>query len=290
MPLDGPVPAWLFSACAALTLWSIMIHVGMAIEPGEFRWIRAHFGMLLKGLFSVLVAVPALALTVVRNLELVRAVEIGIVLMSISPGAPVALRRAIEAGGRRAYATSLQIALAIFAVLSMPLWIAVLDRLYDGTAAIDPRELFRQVFMAQLLPLGIGILLRHSAPRLSAWLLPRLGPLASALLLLMTLLALMTAWRSVIDAGPHVALAIVVTSLLALACGHLLGGPEPSTRTATAIASAARNPGLALLVVALNGASPTIVATVLAYLVISAFTILPYVFWRRALARRQMPR
>ena len=52
-------------------------------------------------------------------------------------------------------------------------------------------------------------------------------------------------------------------------------------RTATAISSAARNPGLALLVATLNAAPPAIQATVLAYLVIAALTLVPYVFWRR---------
>jgi hypothetical protein len=48
-----------------------------------------------------------------------------------------------------------------------------------------------------------------------------------------------------------------------------------------AISSAARNPGLALLVATLNAAPNEITATVLAYLVVSVFTIVPYVVWRR---------
>jgi hypothetical protein len=48
-----------------------------------------------------------------------------------------------------------------------------------------------------------------------------------------------------------------------------------------AITSAARNPGLALLVATLNAAHPAIKATVLAYLVVSVFAIVPYVVWRR---------
>ena len=73
----------------------------------------------------------------------------------------------------------------------------------------------------------------------------------------------------------------MIVTALALAVGHLLGGPEPATRTATAISSAARNPGLALLVATLNAAPPAITATVLAYLVIAAVTLIPYVLWRR---------
>jgi hypothetical protein len=42
-----------------------------------------------------------------------------------------------------------------------------------------------------------------------------------------------------------------------------------------------RNPGLALLVATLNDAPPLVNATVVAYLVISALTVLAYVAWRR---------
>jgi len=286
MPIEGPVPAWLFSGVAGLTLWVVMFQVGLAIVPGEFRWVLARPGMLLKGLFSVLIAVPALALLVVRQVELARATEVGIVLMSISPGAPVALRRSIGAGGHRSFATVLQISVAVLAVVSMPLWIAVLDRVYDADASIAPQHLARQVFLAQLLPLAIGMLVRRFGMRVSDLLLPRLAPVAAGLLLLLTILALINVWKTVVEAGPGASLAIAATTLLALACGHLMGGPEPATRTATAVASAARNPGLALLVVSLNGGSPAIVVTVLAYLIICAFTVLPYVMWRRK-AKRQ---
>jgi hypothetical protein len=47
------------------------------------------------------------------------------------------------------------------------------------------------------------------------------------------------------------------------------------------LGSAARNPGLALLVATRNPAPPAVVATILAYLGVSIATITPYVAWRR---------
>ena len=79
---------------------------------------------MLRALFSVLVAVPVLALAMTRAFDLSRAAEIGIVLMAISPGAPVALRRSAAAGAHAAFAPGLQICVALLAVVSMPLWIA----------------------------------------------------------------------------------------------------------------------------------------------------------------------
>ena len=141
MPITGPVPEWLLSAVAAATLFAIMFDLGLAIEPGEFRWVWQRPGLLAKSLFSVLVAVPALAWLVARAFDLPRAADIGIVLMAISPGAPVALRRSLDAGGHRSFAPALQIAVAVLAVFSMPLSIAAFNEYYGGTATIDPRQL-----------------------------------------------------------------------------------------------------------------------------------------------------
>jgi predicted Na+-dependent transporter len=284
MPITGPVPDWLLSAVAAATLFAVMFDLGLAIEPGEFRWVWQRPALVLKSLFAVLVAVPALAWLIARAFDLPRAAEVGIVLMAISPGAPIALRRSLDAGGHRSFAPALQIAVVVLAVFSMPLSIAAFNEYYGGTATVAPRQLARQVFFAQLLPLGLGMLARLLTARGAAWLEPKLRPIGGVLLLVLVVLALIDIWEAVVGAGLRVALAIALVTALGLAVGHALGGPEPATRTATAISSAARNPGLALLVVTLNAASPAITATVLAYFVVAALAILPYVIWRRRVA------
>jgi tryptophan-rich sensory protein len=45
-----------------------------------------------------------------------------------------------------------------------------------------------------------------------------------------------------------------------------------------------RNPGLALLVATLNSAVPAITAAILAYFVVAALTVIPYVIWRKRAA------
>ncbi len=281
MPIDGLVPQWLFTLVAVATVFTIMFDLGLAIEPGEFRWAIERPGLMARAVFAVLVAVPAVAWLVCRLLDLPRQAEVGIMLMAISPGAPVALRRSLGAGGHRTFAPALQISVVALAVVTMPLYIALFDEYYAATATIDAHHLARQVLVAQLLPLAAGMALRKLAPRAAGWLEPRLAQAGGVMLLLLVALALIDIWKPVITAGLRGALAIALVTALATAAGHLLGGPDPATRTATAISSAARNPGLALLVATLNSAQPAVIATVLAYLVIAALTLIPYVVWRK---------
>jgi len=73
----------------------------------------------------------------------------------------MALRRSIGAGGHRAFAPALQTMVSLLAVVSMPLSIAALAALYSGDATVGPQEVAIQVFKAQLLPLGLGMLRDH---------------------------------------------------------------------------------------------------------------------------------
>lgn len=281
MPVTGPIPEWLLTAVAAATIFTVMFGIGLGVVLREFRWVWRHPGLIARALFAVLIAVPALALLVCRVFGVPRAVEIGIVLMSISPGAPVALRRSLGAGGHHSFAPALQILLALLAVVSMPLSVAALDHYYAGHASVAPWHVARQVFLAQLLPLGIGVLTRKAFPTQAAWLVRRLDPLGAILLAALAILAIVDVWEVVVGAGTRVGLAIALITALALTVGHLMGGPDGGTRTSVAISSAARNPGLALLVATLNAAEPTISATVLVYIVVSAITLIPYILWRR---------
>src|SRR5512147_1267082 len=136
MPEVGIVPGWLLSTVAVATVFTVMFDLGLAIVPGEFRWVLQKPSQLARGLFSVLVAVPALAWLVARAFDLPRPAEVGMMLMAIAPGAPVALRRSLGAGGHRAFAPALQIAVAALAVVSMPLWIAAFNEYYGGRATV----------------------------------------------------------------------------------------------------------------------------------------------------------
>jgi len=289
MPIDGPIPAQLLTLAAAATVFAVMFDLGLGVALGEFRWVFRHPGLLLRGLFAVLVAVPLLALVVVRAFDLPRGVEIGIVLMAISPGAPVALRRSLGAGGDRAFAPALQMLVATLATVSMPLSIAALNRLYAGHASLDPLEVARQVFVAQLLPLGLGIAVNAAAPRFVARFEPFLHRFASLLLVVLLVLVLVDIAPLLLNTRSGAAFAIVLLTLLAAAAGHLAGGPDPATRTAVGVCAAARNPGLALLVATLNTAPPGVVATVFAYLVFSALALVPYVVWARRRTSRAPP-
>ncbi len=86
--------------------------------------------------------------------------------------------------------------------------------------------------------------------------------------------------------GARLIMVIAVAVGLSLAIGHLLGGPDLHDRSALAVASIARNIGLALFIGTLSGVQAGIVPTLLAYMIVGAIVAFPYSLWiKRQLAR-----
>jgi BASS family bile acid:Na+ symporter len=211
--MSDPVPAPLTAVTALVTMTVVMTGLGLGIAPRQLRWGWQRPGPLLRALFAVFVLVPAIAILVSRAIGLSRPQEIGVVLMAISPGAPLALRRSLGAGGHRALAANLQISVALLAAVSMPLSLAILNPLYSGHASISPLAVLRQVAIFQLLPLGVGMAIHWARPAFAARLAPVLERIGGPLLLLLIALVFVESWRAVHAAETRTLLAMATVSL-----------------------------------------------------------------------------
>jgi BASS family bile acid:Na+ symporter len=77
-------------------------------------------------------------------------------------------------------------------------------------------------------------------------------------------------------------LAILLFIGIGLAAGHLLGGPDDGNRTALALATATRHPGVAIAVVhAVAPAEKDVAAVVFLYLLVGVAASIPYMKWRQ---------
>jgi BASS family bile acid:Na+ symporter len=121
------------------------------------------------------------------------------------------------------------------------------------------------------------------APRVAERIAPlaaRVGNLLLLAGLVPILIAMGPAVWSLIGNGTVLAIAaVVVAGLLA---GHWLGGPDPDDRTALAIASSMRHPGVALAIARVNFPDEKLVpAAVLLFILVNLIVTLPYGIWRR---------
>jgi BASS family bile acid:Na+ symporter len=284
------VPLPVVKGVAAVAIFTVMLWLGMRGEKlSDVAFLWRHPGLFARSILAVLVVVPALAIAIAVLLPLPKPAAIALVLLAISPAPPMELMTTLKAG-RLEYARRLHITLNLLAVVSVPTTLALLSTLFpEEHAHVSPLEVGGQVFVAQLLPLAIGMGARLLRPALADRIASPLGKGALALMLALVVLVLVDDWRALTEPGWSPTLAIVLLTAGALLAGHLLGGPEPATRTILAVASASRYPALCFLVVALNYPRMGVERVVIAYTLIAALARMPYIAWRRRQAALPAP-
>jgi BASS family bile acid:Na+ symporter len=91
--------------------------------------------------------------------------------------------------------------------------------------------------------------------------------------------------------GNGVLVCLTAFTLVGLAVGHLLGGPDPDNRTVLGLASGTRHPGIAMAVASINfPEEKAVMAVVVFHLIIGAIVSLPYVRWRKRVHTALVPR
>jgi bile acid:Na+ symporter, BASS family len=264
------VPFWLIQIVGAFAILSYMVAEGVRTTTDELLLLLRRPGLLARSILVVLILVPLCAVLLANWLDIPRPLKLAVVLMAISPAPPMGLKRAKSMGTETGYAVSLQVTMCLLAIVSVPATLALLSAIFPTGGYIPPAQVARTVLMTQILPLGVGMTIRRLAPQVAERLFRVLVTLPGYLML-----ALMAA--ILIDVGPGllqfrigwtgVGVVILVTAF-ALAAGYWLGGPV------LAVVSAARYPGLALMIAIRNFPNQRVALMVVAYTIISALTIL----------------
>ena len=274
--MDHPVLLMLVK----VTIFTLMLAIGVNLSFQQHISLWRRPGLMFRSLLAVIVLVPVFVAVLLWLFELSSAVATGLAVLAAAPGAPLTHKRVQMAGGNMPYAASLQLSLALLAVLVTPLTLAVFHALFElGSERVDVLEVARQVALVQLLPVSIGLLIQHFRPQLASAIGKPLTILAHVLFLLLVVLALVPGLRMTVHLGAQPVVAIVLMVVGCLAIGHLLGGPTFDERTGLAIASVARNIGLALFICALSEIEKEVIPTLLSYMILGAIVAIPYSVW-----------
>jgi predicted Na+-dependent transporter len=277
--MSAAVPGWLPLLVGA-AVFTVMLSLGLMLGREQIVAALQRRVVMAALLFATVVPVPAMAVAFVKLFGIQGTIAAGILLMAICPGAPVALRRAIEAGGHSAFAPALHLAIVGSAVLTVPLSLAILDAIFHKDFTVSPIDVARQVFVAQLLPLALGAALRAFRPALAERIQSGLAR-ASNLMLLAVALVLLVVLRGMLqEIGWMPFIAGAGLSACALIVGAAFAGRDAPVRPAGAVAAAMRNPGLAMLIAAVNKLPALVIASVFAYTLGLALVVTLFVVWQ----------
>lgn len=257
----------------------------VALERGSdpVRLVASEPGLLARSLIAMYVMMPLVAVAIAINFELNHALEVALILLALSPVPPILPRKEIEAGGSRWYVLGLLAAASLVAIVVVPAGLALIGRVFGLVLHIPLTVTTQVVATSVLLPLVAGRAVAHLAPTFAGKVARPLG-IAATVLLFALFLPLLYAARHVIFAqfGNFTIAAIAIFTVVGLAVGHISGGPAAGNRSALALATATRHPGVALAI--LHAVAPQdkgVAPVVLLYLLVSVIVSLPYVAWRK---------
>lgn len=262
----------------------IIFAIGMDSTVKDAGHLLTRPGLLLRSVLAMYVLVPLAAFVMVKLLTLAPGVEIGLLVLAASAGAPLLPRKLLRIGDG-AYIFSLVLVSSVLAIFVVPVWLELLGPYFGSPLEVAPAQVALILAKSFLLPLGAGMLLRWWLPAIAQRLASRLIGGAGLVLTICALTLLILHWDVLLVARWGGVLALMALVAIALAIGHALGGPAHDERTALAVACASRHIGIAVLVAAsLPGPRTAVIIAV--YIVASAVVCIPYLRWRRTAAAR----
>jgi BASS family bile acid:Na+ symporter len=269
-----------------LSLAGLVVSVGLNSTRDDLLYVLRRPALLAKAVLAVDIIPPAVAIALMAFLPLEPVVKAGIVLMSIAPVPPLVPGQQLGIGARKQYAYGIYVAMALLTVIVVPIALAVAARVFGREDSISFMAMAKTVVTGVLIPLAIGMIVRRFAPVFAARAMPWLYKLSMLLVLLVFLPIVISIWPALtqlIGNGTLLGMALVV--VLALAGGHLLGGPEIEDRATLAIASSVRHPGIAMMLANTSFADKRVTAAVLLFLLVGLIVGIPYKRWiKRSLA------
>jgi len=273
------------AASALLNLFSIGLTAGLRDVTYVFR----RPGELVRALLVMNVLMPLFTLTLISIFDFNPAVRIALVALSLSPIPPPVPAKGVKSGGSQSYVVGLQVAIGSLAIIFVPLAMAAIAQVRGVALHTSIARVAAVVFVSILIPIGAGIFVHRRAPvfaeRIAKPLTSVSGLGLAACIIVVWIWEAPAMWL-LIGNGTVIALAAFV--LAGLAFGHVLGGSVPQNRTALAIATASRHPGVALILARANFPAETLVGpALLLYLLVNAVLAVPYLLWTKR--RQQQP-
>jgi BASS family bile acid:Na+ symporter len=196
--------------------------------------------------------------------------------LAVGIGPPASMNRMGPTAPTAREALELNIVVLAISLVFVPLAFALVAAMFHRNLSIGVGAVAKVVLGRALIPLLLGLGAARLFPRFSASRGPLLMKIVNIALLVLVAVALLVGWREMFSIGGVgwiVCAAAVVGSLL---IGHLLGGPDPGSRSVVAAASAMRFPALALALATATPAGRRLLPVVLDYAVLALLSVVLY--------------
>lgn len=267
----------------SVSMGLIVLALGLHASWRDATCLLWHPGLLVRSILAMNIIMVGIVVAIVLVFDLHPAAQIALAALALSPVPPILPSKQEKAGGTTSYVAGLLAATAVCAIVLVPLGVVILDHIFGLANHVPAGQIASVVFISVIVPLAIGLAVRHFAPGVAARVARPTSIFATVLLIVAFIPVLVGIWPLLISmVGNGTLMALVLFALIGVPVGHFLGGPDPDNRTVLALATSARHPGVAMSIAAATFPDQkAVIAVVLWHLVVSAIVCTPYVSWRK---------
>jgi BASS family bile acid:Na+ symporter len=265
---------------AQASLMLLVLAVGLESSWSDLAYVWQRPGLLLRGFVAVNLIVPASALLLCLAFPVDKMTEAGLVIMAVSPLAPLVVGKMMKTGADRAYVVGTYSALVAISVLVVPATFELLGALFGRDASVPIAMIARFVLVSVAAPLVVGVIVATISKDFGHRAAPIATKIAFACLVPIILLIIYRSGGAALALVGDGSLAVIVLTVVAgIGAGHLMGGEDRTRRTALAQAAATRHPGIAAMVANRHFHDKQVLLAIVLFLLTSIVVSAIYARW-----------
>lgn len=223
-----------------VALGVIMVSLGLSLTLADFKRLLVYPRGVGIGLTNLLVVSPLLAFAIAIGFSLSPALAVGLVILGASPGGTMANMMTHLARGDVALSVTMTALSSVAAVLTVPLFLELATNHFGaGELDKDPSMggVVIRVLMITVVPLSIGMYIRHRSPERAIRLEPRVKRIALGVFFLVVVGAVAAEAEQVIANLGEVAAAALSLNVAAMSISFAISkAARLDNRQATAVA------------------------------------------------------
>jgi BASS family bile acid:Na+ symporter len=237
----------LFNAGVAVSIISTVLALGMSYSVAELVAPLRRVWLVVLMILVNSVLVPAAAWGIAKALPIDSSAVTGMTLAALGAASAAGLK-ATQLARRAdlALAVSLVVVLQLANLVAVPLWAG---QVVSG-ASISASSILGNLLLLVLIPLALGLVVcaRYAAHAVK-WQV-ELGKISNVALALALIAGISVNWKAIVSLfGSWVLLASVLTAVVAVVLGGLVGRADSETRTTTGLVSGLRFGSLGLIII-----------------------------------------
>jgi BASS family bile acid:Na+ symporter len=253
-----------------------MLATGLSLTVAQILQPLKNGLLVILALLANFVLAPLLAYGIILVIPLDQSLQIGLIVLATTAGAPFLVKEVAAAKGNLSLGVGLMFLLMIVTIFYVPI---VLPLLLPGIE-VNPWDIAKSLIVTMLLPIVLGLMYRSHSPEGAGQWAPMINKVSGVALLIMLVTQLGLNISSIIDLiGSFGLLALILFVVGSLLIGMVMGGRDPAVRSVLGLGTAQRNVAAAILVTSLNFSGTMTLPYVLVASIVLPLILIPTARW-----------